>query len=279
MPRVRRPSLPGVLALILMAVPMGAATASYFSRGQAQPLSETPQRPSLAFHQYLVDLGAVRPTGELAARFSFSNMGSETVVIQEIIPSCGCLKPMTKQKTYLPGQTGDFLARIHTANEAPGPREYTLRVKYTDPEPREELLTFRVKLPENQVLIRPHSLIFLQLNGNESTQDVTITDQRSRTLQLQNVVTSNPFVKAELGPKSIDDQGRLQQKVKITVSGKVPSRRFHTLISVTTDDPGYRTLTIPLMIQGPTPSVSQNKQSGSPKFTRTAQLPGTAVPR
>lgn len=276
MPALRLPSLSAVLALTLLALPMGAATASYFSQSPARPMTDTPTRPGLAFHQYLVDLGAVRPTGEIAARFSFANTGTETVVIQEIVPSCGCLKPMLKQKVWAPGQQGDFVARIHTANEAPGPREYTLLVKYTDPEPREETLTFRVKLPENQVLIRPRSLIFYQLNGNESTQEVVVTDQRQRTLRLEKVFTSNPYVKAELAPNSMDEDGRLQQRIKITVTGKVPARQFHTLVSVLTDDPGYRTLTIPLMIQGPVPALAQPKKSSTATVHTTAKVPEPA---
>src|SRR5205809_733983 len=49
--------------------------------------------PSLAFHQYAVDLKKIHPSLETHASFVFQNRGSEPVHITAIEPSCGCLMP------------------------------------------------------------------------------------------------------------------------------------------------------------------------------------------
>ena len=254
----------GILAILLVGIPAGATLAATLSGPQAQPISGIPQQPGLAFYQYIVDLGAVRPAEEISARFGFANTGKEPVTIQEIIPSCGCLKPTLRPniKTYDPGKTGGFQVRIRTAGEAPGQREYTLRVKYTDPQPREELLTFRVKLPDNQVTYAPRALVVYQLNGNPTTSEVVITDRRDKPLEIVNVATSNPLVQAEVGPKSVDKFGHQQYSVRVTVAGKVPSRLFNAIVKVFTNDSTYRSFQIPLMIQGP--SVATRNKTGQP---------------
>lgn len=257
----RRFSLHGVLAILLVGIPAGATLAATLAGPHAQPMSGLSDRPGLAFYQYLVDLGAVRPSEEVTARFAFANTGTEPITIQEIVPSCGCLKPTLRRKTFAPGKSGDFLARIRTAGETAGLHEYTLVVKYTDPQPREELLTFRVRLPDNQVSIEPKALLAYQLNGSSTTSEVLIRDRREQPLELLNVVTSSSLIRAELGPKSLDESGHPQYKVLVTMAGKIPGRVFNGLVTVFTNDPTYRTLKVPVRIHGPgTPVTKKNDE-------------------
>lgn len=250
----RRFTLHGVLAILLVAIPAGATIAATLTGPKASPVADIPEQRGLSFYQYLVDLGNVRPTDEVSARYTFVNSGKAPITIEKLSPSCGCLQPKLWKniETYAPGEQGFFTVRVQTANEKPGPREYTIRVKYKDPEPREELLTFRVKLPDNMVTIRPRALIAQQRDGKPTTFEATITDRRDRKLELVNVVTSSDFVTAELGSTSINKFGHQESTVRVTVAGKVPSRAFNAIVTVATNDPSYPFLKVPLLIQGPT---------------------------
>lgn len=240
----------GLLAAILLLIPVAGSAVASIGGTQLRPVRNIPQRGALAFHQYLVALEPSRATEEVFARFGFSNMGTEPVVIEQIIPSCGCLQPQLKQKVYPPDSTGDFVVRVKTANEAAGLREYTLKVKYRDPQPREEVVVFRVKLPAEQITIRPRALTFYQLSGVETTQEVVITDPRTPALTPLHVLCSTDKVKAALGETTINSQGYTCHHLKITVAGKVPAQKFHARVTVATDDLTFRNITIPLTIYG-----------------------------
>jgi hypothetical protein len=260
----RRFTLHGVLAILLVGIPAGATIAATLTGPRACPVADVPEQRGLSFYQYLVDLGNVRPTDEVSARFTFVNSGEVPLTIEKLLPSCGCLQPKLWKniETYAPGEHGFFTVRVQTANERPGPREYTIRVKYKDPEPREELLTFRVRLPDNQVTIRPRALVAMQRDGKPTTFEATITDRRAKRLELVNVVTSSDFVTAELGETSFNKQGHQESTIRVTVAGKVPSRSFSAIVTVATNDPSYPFLKVPLLIHGPqSPSTAKNQSS------------------
>ncbi|MCE9528042.1 MAG: hypothetical protein K8R36_18535, partial [Planctomycetales bacterium] len=79
--------------------------------------------------------------------------------------------------------------------------------------------------------------------------------------------TSNPLVRAEIGPKSVDALGHQRCSVRVTVAGKVPGRLFNAMVKVFTNDATYRSFQIPLMIQGQT-AVARNK-TGQPGESQT----------
>ena len=115
------------------------------------PLSiPSPKRPSLAFHQYAVDLKTIRPTSVEQAFFVFHNRGTEPVRITKVEPSCGCLTPQLqgiRDNTVEPGGSGRVIFRMQPANSTPGPHQYTVTVYYTDPEPREVQLLLKLEIP------------------------------------------------------------------------------------------------------------------------------------
>jgi hypothetical protein len=155
----RREKLTQRLTAAGLAFPFLLAVAAQAVGPKPAPMAAPPERPALAFDQYLVDLGLAPPSEEVHAHFEFVNRGRHPVTITDIVPSCGCLKPTLKKNEYQPGASGYFFVRVETANELPGQKEYRITVKYTDPEPRETDVTFRVALPDNQVNVT-RALIF-----------------------------------------------------------------------------------------------------------------------
>ena len=120
---MRRVAIAGALA------PFFASIVFHLIGPHAQAVTgQQVHRPALVFDQYLIDLGAIKPTKYAYATFAFANSGKETVRVKDLQPSCGCLSPRLEKREYQPGEQGQFLVRIMVPNEAPGPKEYTIGV-------------------------------------------------------------------------------------------------------------------------------------------------------
>jgi hypothetical protein len=218
------------------------------------PIVPAPKRPALAFAQKLVDLGEVAPTEEVMAHFDFTNRGDDVVTIKELIPSCGCLQPTIAKKIYYPGQRGHFELRVQTANQTVGAKEYKVTVKYADPEPQEVDLVFRVTLPENQVFIEPRSLAVYQWTDQPLQKKVEIVDRRGKSLNIVRVdCTRSQIARVELGDVEVDENGHMHHPLMVTIPGGLPEAKVHAMIRVFTDDPEYKMLRVPLVIESRKP--------------------------
>jgi hypothetical protein len=239
-----------------IALPFLLAVAVQIAGPRPRPIAAAPTRPALAFNQYLVDRGKVLPSQEVQAHFAFTNRGRTPVHITQLVPSCGCLQPQTDKKTYAPGASGKFDLHVQTANQKAGFKEYTVAVKYTDPEPREAVVTFRMVLPENQVFVTPTALTFYEISDSPSEgglppQTIEITDRRGqgRHLNLTSVECIPRVAEVELEETYVDEEGDWHGRLKVTVPGKLPSRPVEARIYISTDDPDYPRLRVPLELK------------------------------
>lgn len=240
-----------IILWTLALLPLGGAVLAH-RQGSSPTLSiARPELPALAFDQYLVDLGPVQPAAEIRANFLFRHRGHRTVKILELKPSCGCLQPRLQKMEYAPGELDSLVLRIQPANEAPGKHEYTVDIKYLDPEPREARVTFRVQLPEKGISITPPALMVYQFSNKETIQSIRITDTRDENWKVMGVSVTLPFVKVTAGEPIRTESGALEVALEATVAATVPPGRRRGLITVFTDNQQYPELKIPLMIQGP----------------------------
>lgn len=264
-----------IIVWTLAFVPFGTAVLSHL-HGNAPTLSISQKTlPALAFDQYLVDLGPVQPSAEVRANFLFRHRGSQPVQIVELVPSCGCLQPRLRKSEYEPGEMDALVLRVLPANESPGKHEYTVDVKYLDPEPREARLTFRVELPEKGISIVPPAVMVYQFSANETVQPIRITDTRAESWKVLGTSVSLPFVTVNVGPQTRTNEGVLEQPIEATVAAKVPTGKHRGLIRVFTDNQQYPELRIPLMVQGPpdydaVESEADHEHPASPKKARSA---------
>lgn len=211
----------------------------------------SPPRPALAFDQYLVDLGPTQPVVELQGKFRFRNRGSQSVKLETVQPSCGCLQPLVSGKEFAPGEDGQIILRMRPANESPGKKEYYADVKYTDPEPREVRLTFKLELPERGITVKPRALLVYQLSNEKTIQELKIFDSRDKPARIKDVSVNSPLVGVELGDRKPGETGGIETTVQVIVDGEVSPGRHDAVITVYTDDPDTPELRVPVIIQGP----------------------------
>jgi hypothetical protein len=239
------------VACAVALLPCTVAVLVHFVRPPRPLAIELPSRPALAFDQYLVDLGRVTPTSELRATFLFRNRGTQPIDVTDVAPSCGCLVPYVSTRKIEPGKTGRIVLRMQPANELPGRKEFFADVKYTDPQPREARLTFKLELPEDRLLVRPKALTFLfyQSSDQPLTRQIVVTDSREQPARIVDVTANRPFVRVEPGGRSSLESGGVEQRIGVTVQGDVPAGRHEALLTIRTDDPHSPVLRVPLVIE------------------------------
>jgi hypothetical protein len=231
-------------------VPMLCAMGFHFAG--PRPQSSTPRgtRPALSFDQYAVDLGRVPASRTAQARFRFTNHGSQPVRVTRVEPSCGCLTPRLDKTEYAPGEIGQFFLQVDTAAQKSGPQEFWVKVHYTDPQPRETKLLFKLDLPEQRVTVSPRALVFYQLGSQPISQDVYVTDHRHRPLRVLSAKSPVDYVDAKVAETATDESGGQRTRVVVTVAADVPEGLHEPLLKITTDDPVYKTLFVPLRVSG-----------------------------
>lgn len=261
--------------LIAALIPCGLSLVFRVAGAAPQELDDIPVRPALVFDQYLIDLGEIPSEPYAIARYRFTNRGSETIHVKSLEPSCGCLQPRLERREYAPGESGDFVLRVQTAGEPIGQREYFVRVHYEDPQPREVELTFRLSLPERKVEVLPKALVFYQLNGQPSTQDVTIRDYRERPLTVLSADCDSPFVNVDLRTVQTNSEGVTEAVISVLVAGKIPPGRQRALIVARTSDPQYPAIPVPLILEGP--PESESSRTGAAVSPAQLQLVHSAL--
>jgi Protein of unknown function (DUF1573) len=225
------------------------------------PLSiKNPPRPALAFNQYAVDLRKISASSEANAIFVFQNRGTESVRITSLEPSCGCLTPLLQgdhNKVIPAGEFARVIIRMQPANSTPGPHEYTVRVKYSDPNPQETQLTLKLEIPKSTLFVSPPALIVYHPKDAEpTTYDFMITDGRGTRFEITEVSINSDLVETAIGETSRTQTGLFQQSVRVSIAGELPPTRTQALLRIKTNDPEVPELRVPLMMQGPVGAVS-----------------------
>ena len=227
---------------------------------QPQPATPPEERPALAFDQYAVNLGPIEPISHARGLFRFTNFSDRNVTVTSLLPSCGCLKPQLDKLEYAPGETGQFWVSVATAGEQPGPREFTITVRYLDPDPQTVVLTFSLELPARQVYVNPRALLVYQLSEESTSKEIVVSDNRLDPLTITGVECKADFVTAELGETATDEEGVQQTRINVKVA-PVPLGSYNALVRIHTDDAKFPVLYIPLRVHRQPPMIGIRKSS------------------
>ena len=255
------------ILLIAAAVPLVWSTFAAFWPAAPQAMANVEPLPSLAFDQYLVNRRNVGLAPVIQAEYYFTNTGTEPLTITELDPSCGCLRPVLKddKRVYQSGESGFFVIGVTTAKESPGPNTYSVTVKYEDPQPRETMVRFKLNLPEKKLTVDPPELAFFQYNGQPSQATVYVTDYRGFDIAVTDVTTTSEVIDIDVQSAELDEGGNTRIPVVLHVPGVVPAGRAISTVTIKTNDPEFKAIQIPVLIDGPeiTP-VSASEVIGPP---------------
>jgi len=238
--------------LLAWSVPLCCGVVAQFTVPTPRSIAASPPLPALAFEQYLIDYGAVIPTEEVRTHFGFVNNSERLVTIDRLDSSCGCLQPQLAAGSQQldPGERGEFLLRVQTANQSVGPKEYSVTVHYRDPEPQQTTVRFRVTLPDNQVVVRPRAVMIYLTDDSPMLQSAEVVDRRKRKLEITRI-ESHPPELAEVTHVATedDDEGHRHYRLQVSVPADLPQGNHRGTVWIHTNDPAYQRLRLPLALQ------------------------------
>jgi hypothetical protein len=246
----------GVRIAILLLIPVSVATWFSPQNSPAPVVMPAADRPALVFSQYMATSGSepVRDEPVISAEFAFRNISDREARLTELVPSCGCLAPSFHPQVVPPGGVGVVRLPVRTANEAPGPHEYLVTVRYEDSQPRELNLTWKVVLPEKQLLVEPNVLIVMGQLSDQQSYPIRLLDgrpeRRGQPIRIQRVEVSSALFTCEPGETQVTDD-RIQTDLLAKFRPPIPPGRHRGLIIVKTDDAAFPVLHVPVLVSGP----------------------------
>lgn len=194
----------------------------------------------------LHDRGNVRAGTPLKHSFLLQNTGAQPLRILEARPGCGCLKPPVANATLLPNESMLLPVEIHTLAQPEGPHSFPLTVKYLLNNQLEELkLSVQARI-QVEVQVTPAAAAIFTDRAQSHT--FTIRDSRTTPLHIIAAESSLPELTLKVADPSRDDLGSSQQQVVVQIPESLPAGRYQAWISLTSNDPAYSDMKLPLTI-------------------------------
>lgn len=197
-------------------------------------------------------LGDIKAGAPLAAEFVLSNRGTVQLHLEKLEASCGCSRAEFERSLLRPGESCRLTVSINTLAQAAGPWAWTAAMHYRegDGQPARALPLRLTGTLIREIEITPPGLAF-GLAAGELSQTLTIRDTRPAPLAIRTIATSSPHLAVERAANA--PAGMLA--FKVTVRDQAPAGESNEVIELTTSDPAYPTLRIPVRIakRGPRP--------------------------
>ena len=229
-------------------------------------------RAELEFVESSGDAGEIKAGAPLSHKFAFVNRGPEVIQITGVESSCGCLTPRLEQRTFQPGEHGSILVEVSTLSPAPGPHTWQVKLTcQTGAKFSEVPLRLTARLVR-EILIEPAALNMF-VDGPMQTQ-LRLTDPRSKPLQLQEVHSTLPGLKARLTGQERDNFGHPVYKVELMVDDNIAEGRHEEFVSLFTNDSDYREIKVPVTIV----KRSRQRVTATPSRIELSLRSGASLP-
>ncbi len=114
----------------------------------APKLSETRAKTKVQFAEITHDFGTIQQDTKNTKIFKFTNKGTEPLIIEDAIGSCGCTVPKFPKEPIKPGETGEIEV-VYSPGKQQGAQNKTVTITAnTDPISSTINITANVELPK-----------------------------------------------------------------------------------------------------------------------------------
>lgn len=86
-------------------------------QAQTSSIPANPNAPEFQFVSEVYEFGSIPQGIPTEARFEFTNVGKEPLIITDVQKTCGCTKTDWSKEPIAPGQKGWIVAEYNAANE------------------------------------------------------------------------------------------------------------------------------------------------------------------
>lgn len=114
----------------------------------APKLSETRVKTGVKFAELAHDFGTIEQDSKNTKIFKFTNTGSEPLIIEDAVGSCGCTVPKFPKEPIKPGETGEIEV-VYSPGKQQGAQTKTVTITAnTDPITSSLNISANVELPK-----------------------------------------------------------------------------------------------------------------------------------
>jgi hypothetical protein len=232
----------------------------------------TVAQAQLRFDETAFNAGTVKTGAPLNHLFAFENVGATDLEITEAKASCGCSKPRLDRRVYRPGEKGSIALEVNTLSQAPGPRSWSLQLKYRQGDAvTEGTLQLGARLVR-EVMVQPSALVVFAEHAAE--HEIVVTDSRPEPLVIREARLSTPGVSAVASAMQRSADSIWEQRVKIVVKPDCPPGRYDDQLHVYTNDPQYSDLVVPVTLL----NGSAERFSAAPQGLTFLGVAGKSLP-
>lgn len=135
----------------------------------------------LDFHPTMQDTNVL-------ARFTFSNIGNQTVTVTSVKSTCDCTTSQLDKRVYLPGEKGEIIANF-TIGKRTGQQQKNILIQTDDQSDPVTQLTMRVFIPE-LVKITP-GFVFWKIGEEKTPKTITLKVTHDSPIKIIGVSSTN----------------------------------------------------------------------------------------
>lgn len=225
-----------ILLVLLCAALLSSGPAA--AQDAAAPAGGT---PAIVFDESAHDFGDQPQNAALKHTFTFKNTGDATLKIEKVRTTCGCTAALASEKEIPPGGSGKIDVTFKIGSRG-GKKQKAVKVYTNDPTTPmvklDVIATVKVLLG-----VTPARLGFGQIDrGITVTKYVSLTGDDRDTCHVLSAQSRNSALTAEVSPDGYG--GDAHRVLKITLTPDMPIGRFRERITVTTDHPTVKQMTI-----------------------------------
>ncbi|MBX7103620.1 MAG: DUF1573 domain-containing protein [Gemmataceae bacterium] len=191
------------------------------------------------------DRGPVRIGPPLVHEFRLTNHGATPVELLGAKSTCGCLAPKLDRTRLSPGESATLAVEVNTLSQPAGPVAWTTTVRWRSAEGEGDTPVILRATLISEVTVEPAALAF-HVRRARST-DVIITDKRDKPFR----VTASGANVAGLTTELRAGPDARSHIIRVTASADAPAGTTQSVVWLTTDDPAYPQIRVPVTLHVP----------------------------
>ena len=201
------------------------------------------ESPKLVVPANVYDFGTVSEGAQITHEFTIQNHGESNLVIQRIVPSCGCTASSVDADTIQPGAEGKLQVKFDTTGFT-GSKLKTVRIYTNDIDASSYVFSLKGSI-ESGVKVEPKRLVFGDLIAEElkdgvSKEVVVRVSDNSKTI-IGKVKSYSKF----LTIKEIESSSKFK-KVSISINPDIPLGELRERVIVSLLGSNRRSINIPI---------------------------------
>ncbi len=211
----------------------------------ASDASASNPQPRLLVDSAVYNFGIARQGDKVTTAFKIKNAGDSNLIIQRVVPACGCTTSTPSKDKLAPGESTDITVIFDTAGFT-GEKLKTVRIFSNDPDQPSTILTIQGTI-EPDVTVEPARLLFPEIVRGEAavgaTQEFSVSVRNGSPVKLGTPLASS----ANLTVTEMPGGTNTTKRISVTISPSLPPGEFRERVVIPLERGSSSALNVPVV--------------------------------